>query len=165
MPRQPDLKLLCAKEQELAVWEWPGEGPALLFAHATGFHGRCWDHIIRMFPRRHCLAIDGRGHGRSGKPEPRWHRLRDWRETAAIAAEGGVRLWLHGHRHRPYLLSTHKEIPFPSICGGSATQTGLWGYHDYTVENGVLTAVRRAFDPKTKAFTDRETFQLELGDR
>jgi 3',5'-cyclic AMP phosphodiesterase CpdA len=99
---------------------------------------------------------------RSGKPEPRWHRLHDWRETAKIAAEGGVRLWLHGHRHRPYLLTAHKEIPFPSICGGSATQTGLWGYHDYTFENGVLTAVRRAYDPKTKAFTDRETFQLDL---
>ena len=71
-------------------------------------------------------------------------------------------LWLHGHRHRPYLLTTHKEIPFPSICGGSATQTGLWGYHDYTITNGVLKAIRRGYDPQTKTFADRDTFELEL---
>jgi 3',5'-cyclic AMP phosphodiesterase CpdA len=99
---------------------------------------------------------------RTGKPEPRWHRLRDWRETAKIAAEGGVRLWLHGHRHRPYHLRAHAEVPFASVCGGSATQTGLWGYHDYTIENGFLKAVRRGYDPKTRAFTDRESFELDL---
>lgn len=73
------------------MWEWPGEGPALLFAHATGFHGRCWDYIIRMFPQRHCLAIDGRGHGRSGKPEPPYY----WRDfgcdLAAVAEHWNLR--------------------------------------------------------------------------
>ncbi len=57
----------------LAVWDWPGEEPALLFAHATSFHGRCWDSIRREFPRRRCLAIDERGHGRSSKPAPPYH--------------------------------------------------------------------------------------------
>jgi len=66
--------MLHSRGIALAVWEWPGNDPPFLFAHATGFHGRCWDHIIRMFPGRHCLAVDARGHGRSGKPEPpyRW---------------------------------------------------------------------------------------------
>ena len=54
----------------LAVWEWPGTGPPLLFAHATGFHGRMWDHIIREFPGRRALALEFRGHGRSSKPAP-----------------------------------------------------------------------------------------------
>lgn len=53
---------------ELAVWEWPGDGPPLVFVHATGFHGRCWDTIIRRLPGRRALAVEQRGHGRSGKP-------------------------------------------------------------------------------------------------
>jgi len=55
---------------QLAVWEWPGQDPPLLFAHATGFHGRCWDQIARHFPARRMLAIEFRGHGRSSKPDP-----------------------------------------------------------------------------------------------
>jgi len=65
----PQLQTISANGQQLAVWDWPGDDPPLLFAHATGFHGRCWDHIIRMFPGRHCIALDARGHGRSGKPD------------------------------------------------------------------------------------------------
>ncbi len=66
----PGLKIVSAKGLELAVWEWPGQDPALVFAHATGFHGRSWDQIVRMFPGRRRLALDFRGHGRSFKPEP-----------------------------------------------------------------------------------------------
>src|ERR1043166_8895704 len=54
----PELRILRSRAIELAVWEWPGEDPPLLFAHATGFHARCWDQIIRMLPDRRCLAID-----------------------------------------------------------------------------------------------------------
>lgn len=72
--RQPALKTIRSRGIELAVWEWPGDDPPFLFAHATGFHGRCWDHIIRLLPDdRRCLAIDARGHGRSAKPEPPYH--------------------------------------------------------------------------------------------
>jgi lipase len=62
--------MVPANGLDLAVWEWPGAGPPLLFAHATGFHGRCWDQIARRFPGRRRLAVDFRGHGRSGKPDP-----------------------------------------------------------------------------------------------
>src|ERR1035438_9381412 len=64
----PDLHFVPAGELKLAVWEWPGEGPALFFAHATGFHGRCWDHIVRLFPGRRALAVEFRAHGRSTVP-------------------------------------------------------------------------------------------------
>ncbi len=62
--------MVPANGLDLAVWEWPGAGPPLLFAHATGFHGRCWDQIARRFPSRRRLAVDFRGHGRSSKPDP-----------------------------------------------------------------------------------------------
>jgi len=71
--RQPQLLKARSRGIEIAVWEWPGEDPPLLFAHATGFHGRCWDKIIQHFPDRRCLAIDARGHGRSAKPEPPYY--------------------------------------------------------------------------------------------
>jgi pimeloyl-ACP methyl ester carboxylesterase len=73
------------------VWEWPGDDPPLLWAHATGFHGRVWDYLIRKFPHRRSIAVEHRGHGRSAKPAPPYH----WREFAtdlvAIAELLGVR--------------------------------------------------------------------------
>ncbi|MBT5775201.1 MAG: alpha/beta hydrolase [Dehalococcoidia bacterium] len=53
---------------ELAVTEWAGEGPPLVFAHATSFHGRCWDEVIRWLPGRRAIAFDLRGHGRADVP-------------------------------------------------------------------------------------------------
>jgi pimeloyl-ACP methyl ester carboxylesterase len=89
--RTPELRLVPANGQQIAVWDWPGDGPALLFAHATGFHGRCWDRIVARFPERRCLAIDARGHGRSSKPAPPI----EWRDfgpdLAAVAAHFELR--------------------------------------------------------------------------
>src|SRR5690242_19823343 len=94
MRPSPELKMLRSRAIELAVWEWPGDDPPLVFAHATGFHGRCWDQLIQMFPERHCLAIDARGHGRSGKPAPpyRWRAFgRDLVQVAgAFEIEGAI---------------------------------------------------------------------------
>lgn len=75
----------------LAVWEWAGAEPTLLFAHATSFHGRCWDAVIREFPGRRCVAIEARGHGRSSKPAPPYHWGAFARDLTAIADALGVR--------------------------------------------------------------------------
>ena len=68
--RAPELHFVPAGELSLAVWEWRGVSPAILFAHATGFHGRCWDHIAASFPGRRALALEFRGHGRSSQVAP-----------------------------------------------------------------------------------------------
>ncbi len=75
----------------LAVWEWDGSGPPLVFFHATGFHGRCWDQSIRRLPGRHCFALDLRGHGHSGKPEPPcpWQPFAD--DSAFLMQHLGIR--------------------------------------------------------------------------
>jgi len=52
---------------KLAVWEWEGAGPPILFVHATGFHARLWKYIIEQLPGRRCIAFDLRGHGHSDK--------------------------------------------------------------------------------------------------
>jgi lipase len=58
---------------ELAYFEWGsahrGTGPTLLLVHATGFHARCWDPVVRLLGDRHVIAVDQRGHGRSQKTE------------------------------------------------------------------------------------------------
>jgi len=71
---------------DLAVHEWaaaPGSPPAppLVFAHATGFHGRVFDAIIERFPAHHVHAIDLRGHGASGGGP-----IDDWRVVATDVA-------------------------------------------------------------------------------
>lgn len=91
MDRTPELQFVGKRGEELAVWEWPGEDPPFLFAHATGFHGRCWDRIIRMFPERRCLAMDLRGHGRSSQPELPYHWRFFGRDVAAVAEHWDVR--------------------------------------------------------------------------
>lgn len=68
---------------ELAVHEWASEGGVpLVFAHATGFHGRVWDAIAERFPDHPIYAIDLRGHGLS-----RAAPISDWRLLASDVSE------------------------------------------------------------------------------
>jgi pimeloyl-ACP methyl ester carboxylesterase len=54
----------------VAVHDLGGEGPPLLLAHATGFHGLVWAPAARSLRSRfRCWAVDFRGHGDSGVPE------------------------------------------------------------------------------------------------
>lgn len=56
---------------DVAFFEWGravrGREATFLLAHATGFHARCWDQVIRHLGDRHVVAVDQRGHGRSDK--------------------------------------------------------------------------------------------------
>lgn len=86
MPAHPDLlddyqeKRVQAGDLRLAYFERGaerrGQKPTLLFAHATGFHARLWDRIVRAFPGHHVVALDQRGHGRSDK-----RQVQHWREV------------------------------------------------------------------------------------
>lgn len=88
----PLLRSIALDDLELAYWEWPGEGPPLLFVHATGFHGRCWDQVIRHFPGRRAIAPDLRGHGRSPKPDPPYH----WQDFSRDLVQFAAALELRG---------------------------------------------------------------------
>ena len=46
-----------------------GDGPPLLLAHATGFHGRVWGPCARELPDFHAVAPDLRGHGDATGPD------------------------------------------------------------------------------------------------
>ena len=66
---------------ELAVHDFGGEGPLLVMAHATGFHGMVYQPLVRQLQGHfHCVAFDFRGHGKSALPVGAsldWHRMTD----------------------------------------------------------------------------------------
>lgn len=88
--------------------------------------------------------------------------LRDRDALLAIAAKGGIGLWLHGHTHCAYHHPAATETPFPVICAGSATQRGLWSYFEYTITGNHLRAARRTYDPIASTFAEGQVFELEL---
>jgi len=89
---------------ELAVHDLGGTGPALLFAHATGFHGRCYLPVARELARideRHSVAFDFRGHGDTPRPpgDIEWNRYGDDAEAMAtwLRASEGAPIDAFGH--------------------------------------------------------------------
>jgi pimeloyl-ACP methyl ester carboxylesterase len=58
---------------ELSVYEWAGTGDPVLLLHATGFHSRCWNEVVRRLPDRPIYAADLRFHGKSDE-----HGVADW---------------------------------------------------------------------------------------
>lgn len=69
-------------------WDYGGEGPPLLLAHCTGGVSRLWDPVVAALAGRfRAIAVDTRGHGRSGKPERRedYHWENSARDLLAVA--------------------------------------------------------------------------------
>lgn len=86
---------------ELAVHDFGGDGPTILFAHATGFHGMVWAPIIdELGPDFHSVSVDLRGHGDSGIPH---HGSFDWSgfadDVEAVIAHLGAPRPLFGVGH------------------------------------------------------------------
>lgn len=89
----PTLHRVQVNGVGLAYFEWnadlKGREPTLLMVHATGFHGRVWDPVIHRLPRRHIIALEQRGHGRSETAEfDGWSVFS--RDAAAFARELGL---------------------------------------------------------------------------
>lgn len=85
---------------DIAWYDFGGDGPDLLLAHATGFHGHVWLPVVeRLRARFRCVAFDERGHGGSASPRDGvfdWHGFaRDVR--AVVGAAGLSRPFGVGH--------------------------------------------------------------------
>jgi 3',5'-cyclic AMP phosphodiesterase CpdA len=98
----------------------------------------------------------------SGQRERRTHGLRDLDHMIRVAERGGVSLWVHGHRHTPYHFTAPPLAPFPVICAGSATQSGLWSYNEYRIEGDQCRVQRRTFSPTQGCFQDAEAYEVRL---
>ncbi|HZQ27345.1 MAG TPA: alpha/beta hydrolase [Acidimicrobiales bacterium] len=79
----------------IAAYDFGGDGPDLLLAHATGFHAHAWLPVVEhLRDRFHCYAFDERAHGHSTPPadgDYDWHRFAD--DALAVADGFGL--------HRP----------------------------------------------------------------
>jgi lipase len=90
---EPTEHRISANGIEQAYFEWNadarGRGPTFVMAHATGFHARCWDQIVRKLGNRHVIAVDMRGHGRSAHLRiEHWEVFGD--DLAALIVELGL---------------------------------------------------------------------------
>lgn len=73
MRLEPTERRFQGSDATIAYFEWAGapEQPTLLLVHATGFHARVWDGLVRALPDKwHVIAVELRGHGRSSKEGP-----------------------------------------------------------------------------------------------
>ncbi|MEM1052350.1 MAG: alpha/beta hydrolase [Pseudomonadota bacterium] len=102
--KEPLVRHIEAGEISLAFHEWlgPADAPTLLIAHATGFHGRCYDPIAEHFSDHRVIAVDMHGHGASsGEPLTEWQsvvdELTDLIDQLALKDAVGVGHSMGGH--------------------------------------------------------------------
>jgi pimeloyl-ACP methyl ester carboxylesterase len=71
------MRVTASDGTEIAVHDLGGEGPPLLLAHATGFHGLVWDGFVDAVTRSFRVwSFDARGHGSSDKADDmRWSTM------------------------------------------------------------------------------------------
>ncbi|CAN5454635.1 metallophosphoesterase [soil metagenome] len=98
----------------------------------------------------------------NGNPERRTHRLRDHAAALEACKTCHISLWLHGHIHTPYILTANDQIPFPTICAGSCTQTHKWNYNEYVVDGDTLRIQSRRYDLNSGAYCDADQSKLKL---
>jgi len=65
------MRVRSSNDVHLKIHELGGEGPPLLFAHATGFHGRVWEPLAAYLPQFSKWSLDMRAHGDSTAPVDR----------------------------------------------------------------------------------------------
>lgn len=86
---QPIHHLIDINNLQISAYEWNPEcrrqQPTLVLVHATGFHARCWDQVIKQLPDWHIIAVDQRAHGLSSNTS--FDSWNDFGEDLAAALE------------------------------------------------------------------------------
>jgi hypothetical protein len=152
------LWLIAVNSSRPNRWPWDASGGV-----ASDQLGRLAQLLERLErgPRRILITHYPVVHA-SGKLERRSHRLCNVRDLVAVAAKGGVSLWLHGHLHHAYYHAEPGLAPFPVVCAGSATQSARWSYGEYHIDGSRFRALRRVFDVAERRFRDGDAFELQL---
>ena len=81
-------RTVALPDVEIALLDWGGDGPLVLLHHANGFCKEMWALVAEpLRPHFRVVAMDGRGHGDSGRPKGagalRWERYAE--DVAAVA--------------------------------------------------------------------------------
>lgn len=100
------MRLPSTDGVELAVHELGGTGPPLLFSHATGFHGRCYQPMAdALADVAHCVAFDYRGHGDTALLARQSDIAIDWQRYGDDAT--AVATWLAERAGEPIVAFGH----------------------------------------------------------
>jgi 3',5'-cyclic AMP phosphodiesterase CpdA len=89
-------------------------------------------------------------------------RLSDFRNAMKAAQDCQISLWIHGHQHKPYILTPGEDLPFTTICVGSATQTRRWSHNLYEIIDSRLSLTRRSWNPLLACFETSLTAEFDL---
>ena len=70
-PQEPLSKdVTLSNGLNMRYYQWPGEGPNLIFLHPSSGYGRMWDQTApHLSGRMQVFALDQRGHGDTGRPD------------------------------------------------------------------------------------------------
>ncbi|MBI2426185.1 MAG: alpha/beta hydrolase [Candidatus Hydrogenedentes bacterium] len=147
----------------LNVWDYGGDGPALVFSHCTGTLGRVWDPTISALgPGFRVLAIDTRAHGDSEAPVSREEYA--WSISGhdllavidhfgldapinAVGHSGGAGHVAYAEMHRPG--SIGRVVLIDGIVGPS---------HAFPAENPLAAKVRKRINTFASLDEARERF-------
>jgi pimeloyl-ACP methyl ester carboxylesterase len=169
MTRTPVQSQVMVRGLEIALWEWPGEEPAVFFCHATSFHARIWDQVIAALPGRRCVAFDARGHGRSSKPALDANQPYAWRNFGADVAALAKVLGLRGAVGVGHSLGAHSIalgaalepqafsalVLFDPVIRAHSEYRGPWGKSAFvTKRRNQWASAQEMFD----RFADRPPF-------
>lgn len=86
----PTLCTVNTKRLSLALWDFGGEGPNVLFLHGFLDTGRSFEDAAQALNGRcRALCLDWRGHGASGRvgPDGAYHQLDHLKDLANVLAE------------------------------------------------------------------------------
>jgi 3',5'-cyclic AMP phosphodiesterase CpdA len=97
-----------------------------------------------------------------GLAEHGWHGLRDREALGAVMAKHGVKVWLCGHRHRPYHFGPTMEVPFLVHCSGSGTQSGLASISELVIGDDEVTIRRIVYTAASDAWVAGESVTVSL---
>ena len=153
---------------DLALYDFGGTGPDLLLVHATGF---CAGVLLPLAPalrdRFHCLALDLRGHGRSGRPADgdfAWSGFATDVLTAvdALGLSGPVAVRPLLRRGRPptgrAAATGHLRVALPVRAGGRARPAGARiAVEENPLSGGPGGGARRSRTPRTPSSTSRRS--------
>jgi pimeloyl-ACP methyl ester carboxylesterase len=135
---------IAAGPVPLAVHEWGGDGPPVLLAHPTGFHGRIWAPIAeRLIAHgRTVFSFDFRGHGDSDAPDSdySWHGFAD--DVLAVTEHLGL-------SSEPTLLAAGHSKGGAALVLGEIAKPGtyprLWLYEPIIFPSLVALPPREEF--------------------
>ncbi|MEZ5571311.1 MAG: alpha/beta hydrolase [Halioglobus sp.] len=152
----------------LFVSEWPGQGDPILLLHATGFHRRCWNEVVKALPDRHIYAVDLRFHGASdNRGEVNWSLMAS-DIIALVAALDLKNIVGVGHSIGGYLIARAAvQIPerFKHLVLIDPVIMSPQRYADFHAVSGVLDATQHPVSRRKNQWHNAQEMYDRFKDR